>query len=270
MIEYLNETVEFLKKRTSIEPEFGIILGTGLGALVKDIEVDHIFDYAEIPNFPVSTVESHSGRLIFGILNEKRVVVMQGRFHYYEGYSLQEVTFPVRVFKMLGIKNLFISNAAGGLNADYNVSDLMIIKDHINLLPANPLRGSNVDELGIRFPDMSEAYDRELNNLALAVASELNIRVHEGVYAAVPGPNLETPAEYKYLSIIGADAVGMSTVPENIVARQMDLSCFAVSVITDMCVPGNIKKTTIEEVLVAASKAEPGMTSLIKTMIARL
>ena len=270
MIEYLTETVEYLKSKTSFQPEYGIILGTGLGALVNDIKVEHIFNYEEIPNFPVSTVESHKGKLIFGLLEEKRVVVMQGRFHYYEGYSLQEVTFPVRVFKLLGIKSLFISNAAGGLNPEFTTSDLMIINDHINLLPDNPLVGPNHDELGIRFPDMSEAYDASMIQLALTIASEKSIRAHQGVYAVVSGPNLETPAEYRYLSIIGADAVGMSTVPENIVARQMDLPCFAVSVITDMCVPGQIEKVTIEKVLVAANKAEPSMTLLMKEMLKRL
>lgn len=270
MLEYLNETVEHLRKITSFEPEFGIILGTGLGALVDDIEVESVIGYDEIPNFPVSTVESHKGKLIFGYLEKRKVVIMQGRFHYYEGYSLQEVTFPVRVLRLLGIQKLFISNAAGGLNSEYNVSDLMIITDHINLLPDNPLRGPNHDDLGPRFPDMSDAYDRELIDLAIEISREKNIRSHKGVYAVVAGPNLETPAEYRYLSIIGADAVGMSTVPENIVARQMDLPCFALSAITDMCTPEEIEKVTIEKVLHAASIAEPAMTDLIKTMISRL
>jgi purine-nucleoside phosphorylase len=270
MTEYLFETVAFLKKKSSFQPEFGIVLGTGLGGLVGDIDVEHVFSYEDIPNFPVSTVESHKGKLIYGHLENKKVVVMQGRFHYYEGYSMQEVTFPIRILKLLGIKSLFISNAAGGLNPDFERSDLMIINDHINLLPDSPLRGPNNEDMGLRFPDMSEPYDKSLINLALDFANEQNIRTHQGVYAVVSGPNLETPAEYRYLSIIGADAVGMSTVPENIVARQMDLPCFAVSVITDMCVPGKIEKVTIEEVLKAAAVAEPAMTSMIRGMLARL
>lgn len=270
MTEYLSETVAYLKRKSLFQPEIGIILGTGLGALVGDIEVEHFFNYEDIPNFPVSTVESHKGKLIYGHLENKKVVVMQGRFHYYEGYTMQEVTFPVRVLKMLGIKSLFISNAAGGLNPYFERSDLMIINDHINLLPDNPLRGPNHDDMGLRFPDMSEPYDRSLINLALDYAKEQNIRAHQGVYAVVSGPNLETPAEYRYLNIIGADAVGMSTVPENIVARQMNLPCFAVSVITDMCVPGKIEKVTIEKVLEAAAVAEPAMTSMIRAMLARL
>ncbi|NNF22772.1 MAG: purine-nucleoside phosphorylase, partial [Saprospiraceae bacterium] len=194
MVEYLSETVAFLQNKTSFQPEYGIILGTGLGALVEDIEVEHVFNYEDIPNFPVSTVESHKGKLIYGLLENKKVVVMQGRFHYYEGYSMQEVTFPVRVLKMLGIKSLFISNAAGGLNPDFDRSDLMIINDHINLLPDNPLRGPNHDDMGLRFPDMSEPYDKSLISMALDYAKEQNIRAHQGVYAVVSGPNLETPA----------------------------------------------------------------------------
>jgi purine-nucleoside phosphorylase len=270
MIEYINETVEYLRRQTSFQPDYGIILGTGLGALVDDIEIEEVISYDKIPNFPVSTVESHKGRLIFGNLEGHKVLVMQGRFHYYEGYSLQEVTFPVRVFSKLGIKKLFISNAAGGLNPEFEVSDLMIVSDHINLLPDNPLRGPNHDDLGLRFPDMSDAYDPELIELGLEVAREKGIKIKTGVYAAVPGPNLETPAEYRYLSIIGADAVGMSTIPENIVARQMGLPCFALSAITDTCTPDLIVKVTIEKVLEAASLAEPRMTSLIKEMISRL
>jgi len=268
MLKKLQEAVDFIKSKTDAKPQFGVILGTGLGGLVNDIDNQFAIDYTDIPYFPVSTVESHSGRLIFGTVADKPVVVMQGRFHYYEGYNMKEVTFPVRVMKMLGIEMLFISNAAGALNPDYKISDLMIINDHINLLPENPLTGENIDELGVRFPDMSEPYDLLLIEQGLSIAKANGIPIHKGVYAAVSGPNLETPAEYKYLRIIGADAVGMSTVPENIVARQMDLPCFAISVITDLCYPGHIKKIDIEEIIVAAMKAEPGMTKIIKELIA--
>ncbi|MDN5199957.1 purine-nucleoside phosphorylase [Fulvivirgaceae bacterium BMA10] len=267
MIQKIKEAVNFIQQRFSGEPQFGIILGTGLGSLVNDVEAEHTIDYDEIPHFPVSTVESHSGKLIFGKLSGKNVVVMQGRFHYYEGYSMEEVTFPVRVLKLLGIRKLFISNAAGGLNPEYQISDLMIIEDHINLLPENPLRGKNLDEFGGRFPDMSEPYDLSIVDQALDIAKSYNIPTHKGVYVSVPGPNLETRAEYKYLRIIGADAVGMSTVPENIVARHMDLPCFAISVITDLCTPGNIKKISVEEVIAAAMKAEPGMTQIMRELI---
>lgn len=270
MLDKIKETTEFIENRIRSKPETGIILGTGLGGLVKEIQIDLTIPYEEIPNFPVSTVESHSGKLIFGKLGGKNVVVMQGRFHYYEGYSMQQITFPVRVMKFLGIKALFISNASGGLREFQEVSDLMIMTDHINLLPENPLRGENYIELGPRFPDMSEPYDRKLISRALKIASKHQIKVHTGVYAAVSGPNLETPAEYKYLSIIGADAVGMSTIPENLVARQMDIPCFAISVITDIGVEGKIKKVTIEEVIAAANKAEPALTLLMKELISSI
>jgi len=269
MIEKINESVSFLRDRTAIEPQFGIILGTGLGALANEIETEQTISYTDIPNFPVSTVESHSGKLLFGTLGGKNVVAMQGRFHYYEGYSLKEVTFPVRVMKFLGIEKLFISNAAGGLNPDYEISDLMIINDHINLLPENPLTGKNDDQVGLRFPDMSEPYDQVLIDQAMEIASKFDIKVRQGVYVSVPGPSLETKAEYKYLRVIGADAVGMSTVPENIVARHMQLPCFAISVITDLGVPGKFEEVTIEEVIAAAAKAEPGLTAIIKELITR-
>ncbi|MCZ6522122.1 MAG: purine-nucleoside phosphorylase [Bacteroidetes bacterium] len=267
MLKKISETTDYLRSLSKFEPQSGIILGTGLGGLVEDIEIEHVFQYENIPNFPISTVESHHGKLIFGFLEDKKVVVMQGRFHYYEGYSMREVTYPVRILKALGIQQLLISNAAGGLNPDFDVSELMIIRDHINLQPDNPLRGTNYDELGPRFPDMSEPYDRELISKAKIAGEDLGIKLRNGVYAAVPGPNLETPAEYEYLAKIGADAVGMSTVPENIVARHMNLPCFAVSVITDMCVPGQIKKVTIEKVIEAAKKAEPDLKDLIKAMV---
>ena len=268
-IKQINEAVDFIKSRDVQLPTFGIILGTGLGGLVKDMEVSTTINYEDIPHFPVSTIEFHSGKLIFGMLCGRPVVVMQGRFHHYEGYNLKEVTFPVRVLKMLGIQKLFVSNAAGGLNQSFEKSDLMIIADHINLMPENPLTGKNLDELGGRFPDMSEPYDLELIDQAMQIATENQIKVHQGVYAAVTGPNLETKAEYRYLQIIGADAVGMSTVPEIIVARHMELPCFAISVITDLCYPGAIKKVIVEDIIAAAMKAEPNMTKMIKELIAK-
>jgi len=268
MIEQIKETAGFLQNKIAgFRPEVGIILGTGLGSLVNDIEIKYSFSYEEIPNFPVSTVEEHAGKLIFGLLEGKPVVVMQGRFHYYEGYSMTEVTFPVRVLKLLGILNLFVSNAAGGINPQFKHSDLMLINDHINLLPENPLVGKNIDELGPRWPDMFDAYDKNLLKKGLQLTKEEGISAYEGVYASVPGPNLETPAEYKYLSVIGADAVGMSTVPEIIVARHMGIPCFAVSVITDLCYPGAVEPCSIEKIIAAAAKAEPKMTLLFKRLI---
>jgi purine-nucleoside phosphorylase len=263
------EATSFIQQQYPTQPEFGIILGTGLGALVEEVKIDHSIDYKSIPHFPVSTVESHSGRLIFGTLGRAKVVVMQGRFHYYEGYSMKEVTFPVRVLKNLGITKLFISNAAGSLNPTYMLSDLMVINDHINLQPDSPLTGTNLEQMGPRFPDMSDAYDSELVGQAIEIAVDLGIPCHQGVYVSVPGPSLETVAEYKYLRIIGGDAVGMSTVPENLVARHMGLPCFAVSVITDLGVPGKIKKISIDDVIAAAKAAEPGMTKLMKELINR-
>ncbi len=269
MLQTITETVSYIKSKVTFTPEYGIILGTGLGGLVKEMEVKYTLPYEDIPNFPVSTVESHHGKLIFGILGNKKVVAMQGRFHFYEGYTIQQVTFPVRVMKLLGIKALFLSNASGGLNPDYEVGDIMITDDHINLLP-NPLIGMNYDELGPRFPDMSAPYDKTLIDKALMLASSLNIKIQKGCYVAVSGPSLETPKEYAYLRIIGADTVGMSTVPEVIVARHMNLKCFAVSIITDLGVPGKIKHVTLQDVLDAACKAEPQMTQLLKHLITSL
>lgn len=269
MIEKLQEAVEYIQSKTDVKPQFGIILGTGLGGLVNDIDNQFVIEYDDIPHFPISTVESHHGKLIFGEIADKSVVTMQGRFHYYEGYTMQEVTFPVRVMKMLGIKMLFISNAAGALNPDYKISDLMILNDHINLLPENPLVGKNIAELGVRFPDMSQPYKFSIIKKAMKIAKSNNISVHQGVYISVSGPNLETRAEYKYLRIIGGDAVGMSTVPENIVARQMNLPCFAISVITDLGYPGHIKEVNVSEIIAAAMKAEPGLTKIIKELIAQ-
>ncbi|WP_422359430.1 purine-nucleoside phosphorylase [Reichenbachiella sp.] len=267
-LDQIKEATAFIQNCTDFKPDYGIILGTGLGALVNDVKVQTEINYEDIPNFPVSTVESHSGKLIFGLLGDKHVVVMKGRFHYYEGYSMKEVTFPVRVMKLLGIKKLVISNASGALNPDYQKSDLMIINDHINLQTENPLTGKNLDELGVRFPDMSEPYDQHMIDTAMRIGERENINLHQGVYVGVNGPNLETKAEYHMLRVIGADAVGMSTVPENIVARQMDIPVFAVSVLTDLCYPGHIQKISVEEVIAAAMKAEPHLTKLIEKVIA--
>lgn len=267
MLAKIKETTEFIQKKVNFTPEFGIILGTGLGGLVKEIEIIHQIKYQDIPNFPVSTVEGHQGNLIFGKIEGRNIVAMQGRFHFYEGYSMQEITLPIRVLKFLGIKYLFVSNASGGMNPDFEVGDLMIINDHINLFGTNPLIGKNIDELGPRFPDMSEAYDRKLIELALQAAKELGVNVKQGVYAGVSGPTFETPAEYKYIRAIGADAVGMSTVPEVIVARHMNLTCFAISVITDSGVPGQIIEITHTDVQEIAGKAEPQMAAIIKKML---
>lgn len=263
----VQEASDFIQSKTQVKPQVGIILGTGLGGLIQDIIIENIVEYGDIPHFPVSTVESHQGKLIFGTIAGKNVVAMQGRFHFYEGYSMQQVTFPVRVMQFLGINKLIVSNAAGGLNPHYQISDLMILNDHINLLPANPLTGKNIDEFGVRFPDMLEAYDKQMIAKALAIAKEQNIAAHEGVYVAVSGPNLETPAEYKFLRIIGADAVGMSTIPEVIVARQMNLPVFAISVITDLCFEGHLKSVTLEEVIAAAMKAEPNLRKIICALV---
>lgn len=270
MLEKIKESAAFIQSKTSIKPSIGIILGTGLGGLVKEINVIDTISYEDIPNFPVSTVESHSGKLIFGELGGKKVVAMQGRFHYYEGYSLQQVTFPVRVMKLLGIERLFVSNASGGVNPDFEVGEIMIQDDHINLFPGNPLIGKNIDELGPRFPDMSDPYDPSMIELAKQIASENNIKVSVGTYAGLTGPTLETPAEYRYVRNIGADAVGMSTVPEVIVARHMEIPCFAISIITDLGVPGKIQKVSVQDVIEVASRQEPKMTLIMRELISRI
>ena len=270
MLEKFNESVAFIKSKTSVEPTVGIILGTGLGGLVKEIKIIDEISYEQIPNFPVSTVESHSGKLIFGELGGKKVVAMQGRFHFYEGYDMKQVTFPVRVMKLLGIQALFVSNASGGVNPAFEVGEIMIQNDHINLFPAHPLIGKNIDELGPRFPDMSEPSDRGMITLAQEIAKELNIRVVTGTYAGLTGPTLETPAEYQYVRNIGADAVGMSTVPEVIVARHMEIPCFAISIITDLGVPGKIQKVSVQDVIEVANRQEPKMTAIMSQLIARI
>ena len=263
----INHAYQYIRKIYKGEPEIGIILGTGLGGLVSDINVQKSIPYNFIPHFPISTVETHFGKLIFGTIGDKEVVAMQGRFHYYEGYTMGEITFPIRVMKKLGINTLFVSNAAGAINLDYRTGDLMIIDDHINLQGANPLTGPNLDSFGPRFPDMSAPYDRGLIKKAEELAPELDCKVHKGVYVSVNGPNLETRAEYRFLRIIGADVVGMSTVPEVIVARHMGLRTFAISVITDECDPENLEPLNIEQVISAANSAEPELTKLLCKLI---
>ncbi|WP_297337474.1 purine-nucleoside phosphorylase [Algoriphagus sp.] len=265
----ISEASNFLKNLHPEAVENLIILGTGLGRLGDQIEVDLEVDYADIPHFPVATVESHSGKLLFGKLNGKSVVAMRGRFHYYEGYAMKQVTFPVRVAKELGAKRLFVSNASGGLNPAQEVGEVMILSDHIDLFPENPLRGPSPEEFGPRFPDMSEAYSKRLIKMALEIGSELGLKLHTGVYVGVTGPNLETPAEYKYLRIIGGDAVGMSTIPEVIVAKQAGLEVFGISAITDLGVEGKIKEVSIKDVLEAAAKAEPIMAKIMTELIGR-
>jgi purine-nucleoside phosphorylase len=267
----LTEAAAYIQAQSNnFQPTTGIILGTGLGALAQEVEVAHSISYADIPHFPVSTVESHAGRLLLGTLGGHAVAVLQGRFHYYEGYTMEQVAMPVRVLKLLGISQLFISNAAGGLNPEFGISDLMLIDDHLNLLPGNPLIGPNDPELGPRFPDMYAPYDAALLTRARAAAEALgqSATTQRGVYAACPGPMLETPAEYRYLRTIGADAVGMSTVPEVIAARHLGLPVLAVSVITDLCYPGQLKPVVLSEILAAAAVAEPRLTALIKKLLA--
>ena len=258
---------EFLNSKISVSPKIGIILGSGLGGLVNEVDITEKISYADIPGFPLSTVEGHSGYLIFGHLAGKEVVVMQGRFHFYEGYSMEKVTFPVRVMKFLGVETLLVSNAAGGMNPDFEVGDLMLIRDHINMQPVHPLTGKNDSRLGPRFPDMSKPYDEELSDAAIRIAKEKGIKLQTGVYVGVQGPTFETPAEYKMFRIIGGDAVGMSTVPEIIVARHMNMRCFAMSVITDLGVEGKIVEISHEDVMKAAHEAEKVMTGLFKDVI---
>lgn len=270
MLKKIKETVDFILSQIDHKPNVGIVLGSGLSGLINEIETEHTLAYEEIPNFPVSTVEGHHGKLIFGRLGSKNIVAMQGRFHYYEGYTMQEIAFPVRVMKMLGIDLLILSNASGGVNPDFEIGDMMIITDHINLLPSNPLIGANEESFGPRFPDMSEPYDAHLIHKAIKIARKHNIKYKTGVYAAVSGPMYETPAEYRFIRIIGADAVGMSTIPEVITARQMDLPCFAISVITDLGVEGKIVEVSHTDVIEAASQVEPKVTMLIKELLAGL
>ena len=267
MFEKILETADYLRSHGITEPMAGIVLGTGLGKLVDEIQIIQQLDYSDIPNFPLSTVEFHKGKLIYGWLNGKKVLAMQGRFHYYEGYSLAEVTFPIRVMKVLGVQWLLLSNAAGAMNPGYKKGELMLLDDHINLLPDNPLTGKNLDELGPRFPDMSRPYHAHINHLFRQIATDLEIRLHEGVYVAVSGPNLETRAEYRFLRGIGADAVGMSTVPEVIVANHMNLPCAAISVLTDECDPDHLEPADIADIIKTAGQAEEQLIRLFKEIV---
>lgn len=268
-IERYRETAAWLKDQISVQPSFGIVLGTGLGDLIKETRVLHSFDYAAIPHFPLATAESHAGKWHLVEWEGRFGIVAQGRFHYYEGYSMQQVVYPVRIMKMLGVENLFISNISGGINQDYRLADLVCLEDHLNLLPENPLTGPNLPEFGPRWPDMLHAYDPAWRNSALEFARANGIRMHSGVYASVPGPNLETPAEYRYLARIGADCVGMSTVPEVIAARHAGMRVFAVSAVSDICY-GDIHPANVESLLRAASEAQPKMTAVFRHLIGNL
>jgi len=267
MWDQVQETVHYIKAKTGFTPEYGVILGSGLGSFTDDIQIAFTLPYTEIPNFPVSTVQGHKGALVFGTIGNKKVVAMQGRFHFYEGYDMKQVTFPVRVMKYLGVTKLVVSNASGGVNPSYKVGSIVLIKDHINMMPEHPLRGKNDERFGPRFVNMSEPYSRSMILKAKEIAQELNIEVHDGVYLGLQGPTFETLAEYKMVKALGADCVGMSTVPEVIVARHMELECFGLSVITDMGDEENIEEVNHEEVLKAAQTAEPHVRNLIKTLI---
>lgn len=269
MWEQVQETVDYILNKINFNPKYGVILGSGLGGFTDDIEVQYILPYSEIPNFPVSTVQGHKGALVFGTINGKKVVAMQGRFHYYEGYNMKEVTFPVRVMKHLGVEKLIVSNASGGVNSNYKVGSIVIIKDHVNMMPEHPLRGKNDERFGPRFVNMSEPYSRKMMAKAKEIASDLDITVHDGVYLGLQGPTFETLAEYKMVKTLGCDCVGMSTVPEVIVARHMELETFGVSVITDMGDADSIDTISHEEVLEAARGAEPHVRKLIKELISQ-
>ena len=266
-LERISESVSFLKEKGIANPQIGIVLGTGLGNLVTEIKVELEIAYEQIPNFPLSTVESHSGKLLYGSLGGKQVVAMQGRFHAYEGYSMEEIVFPIRVLKQLGIEVLLISNASGAMNLEFKKGDLMLITDHINKFPFNPLLGKNENDLGTRFPDMSEAYSIDLGNKLEVVAKREGVVLNKGVYISAEGPMLETPAEYRMLRILGGDAVGMSTIPEIIAARHMELTCCAVSVLTDECDPENLKPVKIDDIIAVAGKAEKKLTKLFVGLI---
>jgi len=270
IIEKIAQTTRFLEEKGFTGASTAIVLGTGLGSFIDRVEVIRQISYNEIPHFPTSTVESHKGKLILASVGNKKILVMQGRFHYYEGYSMQQITFPVRVFKALGVTNLLLSNASGGMNPDYKKGDLVLLTDHINLQPENPLRGVNEPGLGPRFPDMSQPYDIRLNKVFIKTALDLSVPLKQGVYVAVPGPNLETRAEYRFLRVIWADMVGMSTVPEVIVASQIGLSCAAVSVITDECDPDNLQPVNIEEIIAVAAKADQKLSTVFKSVIEQL
>jgi purine-nucleoside phosphorylase len=268
MWEKVQETFSFIKNKTNFSPEYGVILGSGLGGFTADISIEYTVPYSEIPNFPVSTVQGHQGALVFGTIADKKVVAMQGRFHFYEGYDMKQVTFPVRVMKFLGVEKLIVSNASGGVNPSYKVGDIVAISDHINMMPEHPLRGFNDERFGPRFVNMSEPYSKAMNLKAIELAKTLNIDLKKGIYLGLQGPTFETLAEYKMVKALGADCVGMSTVPEVIVARHMNMECFGISVITDMGDEENIQEVNHEEVLEAAKNAEPNVRNLIKNLIA--
>lgn len=270
MLRMIEDASRYIKQYMNDSPRIGIILGTGLGSVINDVEIHATLEYKDIPHFPISTVESHSGKLIIGTLEQKPIIAMQGRFHFYEGYSMQEITFPIRVFKSLGIDTLLVSNACGALNPAYSSAEIMLIDDHINMLGSNPLIGPNINQLGPRFPDMSRPYDKELLTLSEKHAKELGIKVHRGVYVSVSGPNLETRAEYKYLRIIGADVVGMSTVPEVIVARHMNMRVAGFSIITDEGYHEDLQVVTLDDVIHAANRAEPHLVSLLKALVSAI
>ncbi len=267
MWEQVQESVSYIKEKTNFTPEYGVILGSGLGSFTDDINIQFTLPYSEIPNFPVVTVEGHKGALVFGTIGDKKVVAMQGRFHFYEGYSMKEVTFPVRVMKFLGVQKLIVSNASGGVNPNYEVGSIVFLKDHINMMPEHPLRGKNDERFGPRFVNMSEPFSKNMIAKAKAIAHKLKIEVQDGIYMGLQGPTFETLSEYRMVKILGADCVGMSTVPEVIVARHMGLETFGISVITDMGNEENIESITHAEVLEAAQKAEPKVRSLIKELI---
>ena len=270
MLDLIKESTSFIKNHYSNPIKIGIVLGSGLGGFVKEIDIIHAWDYSEIPNFPISTVEGHSGKLIIGRIDEEIVIALQGRFHYYEGYSLKEATFPIRIFKALGVSHLLLSNASGGLNPSQKVGDLMVLNDHMHLFPDNPLRGKNYDELGPRFPDMSEPYSNQLINWTKEIDLQNKLNLHYGVYAGTPGPTYETKSEYKYFRIIGADAVGMSTTPETIVAIHSGMQVFGISVISDMGVEGQVVEISHEEVQEVASLAAPKLTLVMKELVKRI
>lgn len=270
MYSELTETASFLQSRGITAPEIGIVLGTGLGNLITEIDIELELSYNAIPNFPIATVEFHFGKLIYGKIKGKQVLAMQGRYHYYEGHGIEQVVFPIRVMKLLGVQRVLMSNAAGSVNPEMKKGDLMMIDDHINLLPENPLRGPNLDDLGSRFPDMSAPYDKNTNNQLREIAQKNEVRLHEGVYASVQGPNLETRAEYRMLRVIGADAVGMSTVPEVIACNHMGIPCTAISVITDECDPDNLKPVNIDDIIATAARSEVKLTKLYTELIGQL
>ncbi|AZA91068.1 Purine nucleoside phosphorylase 1 [Chryseobacterium nakagawai] len=267
MLEKIKETAKFIKNIIQDTPDFAVVLGSGLGKLQNEVEPIQVLDYKDIPNFPQTTVVGHTGKLIYGILEGKKVLMMSGRFHYYEGHSMETVTFPIRIFHSLGIKNLILSNACGGVNPAYSIADIVILKDHINMMPEHPLRGKNIDELGPRFVDMSEPYNKKMIAVAEQAAAENNIKIHQGIYVALQGPTFETPAEYGMIKAIGGDMVGMSTVPEVIVARHMGMNAFCMSVITDLGGPDIAFAVSHEEVLNAANKAMPNVITIVKGLI---